>query len=742
MARGRAPSRPTTRTRRRWVSKPPGAPSAAHQTPRCVPSGSPRSRPPISTRPTRRLCTPRSGSAATPRRTTSWVRCVRGSVRSAPRSGALVRASSSARTPVIGLPGGPDEATGGDGAAALLVGDDADGPVLAELVTWQSSTEEFLDRWRTPGDVRSKVWEERFGETRYTSLGVEAWEAALKDAGLVADQIDHLVVTSTHRARRRRGDEEARCRARARRRRARRDRRQHGCRAPGADVVSRRSRRPGPNQTIALVVLADGADTIILRTTAAIVDHASTVPVDQQVGGGAPITYGKYLAWRGLLPVEPPRRPEPARPSASAAGRSIDWKYGFVGSEGDDGVVHLPPSAQDDIARPMADATGTIVTFTVDKLAYSPSPPVVFAVVDFDGGGRVPIELTDVDPTEVAIGGRVEMTFRKLFTSDGIHNYFWKGRLVRDAAPVASTERTTDGFARDQGPRRDRRDGLHALRRALGQGRRRSVDRCGRRGVQVGGRRQGRRRRVLARHRAVRHERDDARQAVAARRQARDPGRELLRDRFGGVAPGGVRRRERRVRRRDGDRRREGQGLRLPGPQRVPDPDRRHESHADRGRDVLDGRAGVREEVRRHRRRDEDGARQDRVEEPLQRRAQPARAVPARDVGRAAVRRCLPVAGQLSVFDCAGVADGAAAAIVVRAEDAEPLHAEPAVHQGVVVRRGQRQRPDRPDVRLHDVPRDRRVRARMRTRRPESPIRAASSRWPRCTTASRRPSSS
>ena len=47
-------------------------------------------------------------------------------------------------------------------------------------------------------------------------------------------------------ARRRCGDEEARCRARARRRRARRDRRQHGCRAPGADVVSRA--RGGPAQ--------------------------------------------------------------------------------------------------------------------------------------------------------------------------------------------------------------------------------------------------------------------------------------------------------------------------------------------------------------------------------------------------------------------------------------------------------------------------------------------------------------
>jgi uncharacterized OB-fold protein len=55
----------------------------------------------------------------------------------------------------------------------------------------------------------------------------------------------------------------------------------------------------------------------------------------------------------------------------------------------------------------------------------------VFAVVDFDGGGRMPVELTDVDPAEVAVGGRVAMTFRRLHTADGIHNYFWKARPVR-----------------------------------------------------------------------------------------------------------------------------------------------------------------------------------------------------------------------------------------------------------------------------------------------------------------------
>jgi uncharacterized OB-fold protein len=68
------------------------------------------------------------------------------------------------------------------------------------------------------------------------------------------------------------------------------------------------------------------------------------------------------------------------------------------------------------------------VTFTVDRLAYSPSPPIVFAVVDFDGGGRLPIELTDVRADEVRIGDRVELAFRRLFTAEGVHNYFWKAR--------------------------------------------------------------------------------------------------------------------------------------------------------------------------------------------------------------------------------------------------------------------------------------------------------------------------
>ena len=50
---------------------------------------------------------------------------------------------------------------------------------------------------------------------------------------------------------------------------------------------------------------------------------------------------------------------------------------------------------------------------------------------DGGGGRRLPLELTDVDVADVAVGSRVEMTFRRLSTADGIHNYFWKARPAR-----------------------------------------------------------------------------------------------------------------------------------------------------------------------------------------------------------------------------------------------------------------------------------------------------------------------
>ena len=82
-------------------------------------------------------------------------------------------------------------------------------------------------------------------------------------------------------------------------------------------------------------------------------------------------------------------------------------------------------------SEPFADAACRVKTYTLDRLAYSLQPPVVAAVVDFEKGGRFSCQLTDVDPDKVNIGDQLEMTFRRIYTAEGVHNYFWKARPQR-----------------------------------------------------------------------------------------------------------------------------------------------------------------------------------------------------------------------------------------------------------------------------------------------------------------------
>jgi len=343
-----------------------------------------------------------------------------------------------------GLPGGADESAGGDAAAAVVVGGDSPGaPVVAQYLGGASATDEFLDRWRAPGERRSRAWEERFGETRYLPLGLDAWARGLKAAQLDAAEVDHVVVTGMHA----RATKALASKLGVRPGTVADDLSatvgQTGTAHPGL-VLTSVLETAGPGETVALLHLADGAEALFFRTTTAISSWKPARTVAGQVARGATLPYGKFLSWRGMVSPEPPRRPEPQRVSAPAAWRSEAWKFGFVGSrDRTSGALHMPPArvsmaggAVDDMEPAvMADLLGTVVTFTVDRLAYSPSPPIVFAVVDFEGGGRFPVELTDVDAEAVHIGDSVEMTFRRLYSADGIHDYFWKARPV-PSAPV------------------------------------------------------------------------------------------------------------------------------------------------------------------------------------------------------------------------------------------------------------------------------------------------------------------
>ncbi len=368
-----------------------------------------------------------------------------GAIRSA--AGAL-RAALEARRPTLvafsdirtGLPGGADEREGGDAAVALLCAGQSDGaPVLAELLASASATSEFLERWRTPGDSHSRQWEERFGEHVYLPLAESAISEALRQAGVEAGQVHRLIVAGPH------GRAVKRAAAAA------------GVKpdalgddltgvvgntgiAHAALLLAAALERAAHDEIVVVASLADGADASVWRTTGAVGARPPAVSVAQQVAGGSVVPYATFLTWRGFLEREPPRRPDPEPPAGPPAFRTEAWKFGFVGSRCQTcGARHVPPQRvcvkchAVDRMQPerLADVPATIATFTVDRLAYSLSPPVVAAVIDFEGGGRFQCELTDVDPASVAIGQKVEMTFRRLFTADGIHNYFWKARPIR-----------------------------------------------------------------------------------------------------------------------------------------------------------------------------------------------------------------------------------------------------------------------------------------------------------------------
>lgn len=347
--------------------------------------------------------------------------------------GALLSAAASGGLAILsdirtGRPGSADERDGGDGAAAFLFGDDEQ-PV-AELVAHASATAEFLDRWRLPGDYASRLWEERFGLESYLPLIRDAGARALSAAGL--EQVDHVIVSSPH----------TRAAAAAAKDFTGRIASEPpatgyaGAADPGvklAEVLDRAQ----PDETILLLVAADGCDALVLRTTDRIGQGRSREPIADQLARSRDVLYATFLAWRGLIERETPRRPEPDRPAGPPSARSEAWKFAFVGSRCTNcGRVHVPPTrvcsgcqVVDQMERaPLADRRGTVATYTVDRLAYSPSPPMIDAVVDFDDGGRYTLELADTSPDEVDIGARVEMTFRRLYTTGGVHNYFWKAR--------------------------------------------------------------------------------------------------------------------------------------------------------------------------------------------------------------------------------------------------------------------------------------------------------------------------
>ena len=153
---------------------------------------------------------------------------------------------------------------------------------------------------------------------------------------------------------------------------------------------------------------------------------------------------------------------------------------------------------------------GRIKSYTADRLTYSPDPPSCYGMIEFEDGGRVMIDFTDIDADALKVGQPMHMMFRikDIDTAARLPPLLLEGRAESAAQGLG---RSHHGKGH-QGQGRHPRHGLLQVRRALGQGGRQPDG---------GGLHRGHRRR-RHRHQADRRRLARHRDRGAARRQVGD----------------------------------------------------------------------------------------------------------------------------------------------------------------------------------------------------------------------------
>ncbi len=341
-----------------------------------------------------------------------------------------------------GAPKGEAERNSGDGAAAFLVSHDE---VIAELEGSYSISENMMDVWRSAGDQFVRSWEDRFAIE-------EGLERILGDS--IAGYMERQNIASRDVARIALYAPDGRRHAQlARQMGFAPEQVQDGMFGKlgntGAAFVpmllASAIGEASPGQLVLAASYGDGSDVMGFRATALAGNGRAGRGVSGHLKSGHSLdSYETYARWREVwLTDAASRRPQAQSPSVSALWRESDRNIRFYGAICNQcGFVQYPPQrvcvqcqARDDSTPVrLSDRPGTVFTYSMDYLAGTTDTPLVIAVVDFEGGGRVLCMMTDRELEEVHIGMPVQMSFRKLRVVNGIHNYYWKAAPRRVVA--------------------------------------------------------------------------------------------------------------------------------------------------------------------------------------------------------------------------------------------------------------------------------------------------------------------
>lgn len=331
----------------------------------------------------------------------------------------------------------------GDGAASLLVGR---GEPLARLVAAHSETVDFVHQYRMHDRAHDYAWEERWvRDEGYLAIVPRAVAALLAKAGLDAGAVTHFCMPGTlsriaNAVAKRCGLKDD----------AVRDNLAAVCGDTGVAhpllMLCHALEQAKAGDRILLAAFGEGCDALLFEVTPAIASSGSAQASARRGVKGALAArreddnYLRYLAFNAALDIERGMRAEPDKPTQlSVLYRNRDMVQGLVGGKCRTcGTVQYPRQrycvnpecnaldSQDDYS--FAERSGTLMSYTADALTYSPDPPTYFGMLQFDGGGRMLLDFTEVDANSIDVGLAMRMVFR-IKDADplrGFVRYFWK----------------------------------------------------------------------------------------------------------------------------------------------------------------------------------------------------------------------------------------------------------------------------------------------------------------------------
>jgi hydroxymethylglutaryl-CoA synthase len=326
----------------------------------------------------------------------------------------------------------------GDAAAALLLGP---GDGIAKLIATHSVSNDFIDHYRGEAEAFDYMWEERWiRDEGYMKIVPQALAGLADKAKVKGADIAHFILPCLYR-----GVPEGIAKRVGIPDTAVRDNLQGGLGNTGAAhaiiMLVHALQQAKPGEKILVVGFGQGCDALLFEVTPAI---ASLSPREGVAGalkrGRAEANYNRFLAFNSLITQDGGMRSEIDRQTPlSMLYRNKDMLTALNGGRCTKcGTRQFPKShicvnpncgaldTQED--APFANTSASIVTWSADWLTYTPDPPAHYGMVQFDGGGRMMADFTDVDPGSFDVGTKMRMVFRvrEYDKARGFRKYFWK----------------------------------------------------------------------------------------------------------------------------------------------------------------------------------------------------------------------------------------------------------------------------------------------------------------------------